>query len=172
MAYKFGQGLQPQHSVFYAHVITMNSRPVGSIQNLAMRQSRAAERLREINASRGPTVKEIVWGGTDVELDLSKVELYDETILNSMGATGIYSLDEVNFIFDIVEIQYKPGTNVRPANRDVATVSQRLITYEGCVPTSFSKTIDQGDPKIIESMTVYVTKIKIETGSDSLSYIS
>jgi hypothetical protein len=171
MSYKFGQGLNPQHSVNFSHIIMFNGNPVGSIQSISMRQSRAAERIREINASRGPVVKEIIWGGTDVELDLNKVELYDTNIFQAMGASSIYVLDEVNFIFDIVEIQYHPGLNVTPANREVAPLNQRIVTYEGCVPTSFNKTIDMADPKIIETMTVFVTKISVSAGSGSLTYL-
>lgn len=172
--YRYGQGVSPQHPTWFSHVITFQGKPVGSLQTLNMRQSRAAERIREINARRGPVVKEIVWGGNDVEIDITRVEIFDDTLFTAIGVTSVfdlYSLDDVNFRFDIVEIQYKPGETT-PANRSVSTQVQRIITYEQCVPTSFSKNLDLGTPHVIENMTCWVTSVSIKSGSETLNYIT
>lgn len=173
--YKYGLGTNPQHSTWFSHIITIqNVGPIGSLKTLNMRQSRAAERIREINAARGPVVKEIVWGGAEVELELTKIELFDSTIFKTMGVaniTDIYSLDEVNFRFDIIEIQFRPGSTT-PKERDVAPQATRVITYEQCVPTAFSKNIDSETPHIVEQMTCWVTSISIKPGSESLNYIT
>ena len=174
--YRYGLGTNPQHSTWFSHIITIqNVGPIGSLKTLNMRQSRAAERIREINAARGPVVKEIVWGGAEVELELTKIELFDNTIFTTMGVESIYdiySLDEVNFRFDIIEIQFKAGNDVTPKTRDVAPQAQRVITYEQCVPTAFSKNIDSDTPHIVEQMTCWVTSISIKSGSESLNYIT
>ncbi len=173
MNYRFGQGQNPQHSVFYSHHVTMSGIPIGTLQSLTMRQTRAAERIREVNAERGPVVKEIVWGGNDIEIDITRFEIYDNNIFTSMGIASVYdmyTLDNVNFRFDIVEIQYRPNSNITPGTRDLATVAQRVVIYEQCVPTSFTKTLDLGTIHVIESMTCYVTRIAVNSGSATLNY--
>lgn len=141
-----------QHSVFYAHSIHVNGVEIGSFERFSMRSSRATERIREIAAPRGPIVKEIVWGGTDISVDLSRVELYNRAMMEAFGFE-IYTLEDFNQSVNISELQWNP-------NRDPTTdAPDRTITFTDCVASDWSKDLDTGTARVVESMTFQVRTI-------------
>jgi hypothetical protein len=150
-----------QATVFYSHVILVNGIDIGIVQKVAISQTRTAERIREIHASRGPAVREIVWCGTDTTVTLDRVELYTIPLLTALGLTNIYNLDDVNFTFDILEQQIAPDSGA--SGNELTIGSTRSVYYKKCVPTSLSKTIDLGAVKIVETMECYVTSIEVTT---------
>jgi hypothetical protein len=148
MGYPQTQTPDTMHSVFYAHSIHVNGVEIGSFERLSVRQSRTTERIREILFSRGPEVKEIVWGGTDISVDLNRVELYNRAMFEAFGFE-IFSIEDFNQVVNITEMQFNPNDNGR-----------RIITYTDCVASDISKDIDTGTARIVESMTFQVRTIR------------
>lgn len=162
------------HTVFYAYIIQLNGKPIGSIQKLNIRGSRDQERIGEVKYnSAGLDWKEILWGYESVTLDLSHIEFYTTSFLQALGGAIDYiSLSRFNFAFDIDEIQYghPPGVSPTKAGSIVGVNSTvpsedaeilRHIRYERCVPTSYSKAIDRGTIHVAEDMTVECTKVTL-----------
>jgi len=148
MAYPQTQVPNTQHTVFYAHSIHVNGIEIGSFQRMSIRQSRTTERIRELLFSRGPEVKEIVWGGVDITIDVNRVELYNKAMLQAFGFE-IYSLEDFNQAVNITEMQFNPNNN-----------GKRVITYMDAVASDLSKDIDLGTVHIAESMTFQVRTIR------------
>lgn len=138
-----------QHSVFYAHSIHVNGIEIGSFERMSMRSTRTTERIREILFSRGPEVKEIVWGGTDISVDLNRVEMYNKALFEAFGFQ-IYSLEDLNQPVNISEIQFNPAD---PGGA-------RTITYVDCVASDWSKDVDTGTVRVVETMTFQVRTIR------------
>lgn len=160
------------HSVFYAYLIKVNDKEVGSIQKLNVRESRDQERIGEIKYnSSGLDWKEILWGYTSPTLDLSHVEFYTTSFLQAIGGDkNFISLAKFNFSFDIDEIQYgHTSLGVSPTATPAAINNAasppgdaailRTIKYQNCVPTSYSKAIDRGTIHVAEDMTVECTRV-------------
>lgn len=162
------------HTVFYAYIIQLNGKPVGSVQKLNIRGSRESSRIGEVKYDKnGLAWKEILWGYESVTIDLSHIEFYTTSFLQAIGgATDYISLSTFNFAFDIEEIQYghsasgvspSAPTNILGTNNTVPTEDAtilRTIRYERCVPTSYSKAIDRGTIHVAEDMTVECTSTK------------
>lgn len=139
------------HSVFYAHSIHVNGIEIGSFEKLSIREARqGVERIREILFSRGPEVKEIVWGGVDISLDLSRVEMYNRAVLEAFGF-DIFSLEDFNQVVNIMEMQINPPS---------IGGGKRVLTYMDCVASDKSKDIDTGTTRIVESMTFQCRTIR------------
>lgn len=136
-----------KHSVFYSYSISINSVEIGSFERFSATSSRTIERIREILFSRGPLVKEIVWGGTDISVSISRVEMYRKNVLQAIGFE-IFSLEDFNQPVDIHELQMFPGT-----------FETRLVTYAGCVASEMGKEVDTGTARIIETMTFQCSTI-------------
>lgn len=139
---------QTQHSVFYAYSININGNEIGSFERLSMRASKNAERIREVLYSHGAETKEIVWGATDISVDLSKVEIYRQCFQEAMGF-ALGSLEDINTPVDIVEVQTNPVSG-----------EKRVVAYKDCVATSWSKSIDTGTAKLVEEMTFEVRTVR------------
>jgi len=140
-----------QHTVFYSYAITVNGIQIGSFEKFSSSFTRTAERIREVYFSRGAQTKEIVWAGTDIQVTVDRVEMYDKSLLQAFGFQ-IYTIEDMNKTLDIHEAMYFP------ANRDSSTdpagnFASRMITYVGCVATNATKEINVTGAKIIESMT-------------------
>lgn len=151
MGYPQTSAPNTQHSVFYTHAIHVNGIQIGSFEKLSIREARqGVERIREILFSRGPEVKDIVWGGVDISLDLSRVEIYNEAMLEAFGFE-IFSLEDFNQVVNITEYQYNP-TPIGGGSR--------VITYMDCVASDKSKDIDIGTTRIVESMTFQCRTIR------------
>jgi hypothetical protein len=148
MAFPQTQVPNTQHTVFYAHSIHVNGVEIGSFERMSVSSTRTTERIREILFSRGPEVKEIVWGGTDINVSLGRVELYNNAMLEAFGLS-IFTIEDFNQPVNITEIQFNPNNN-----------GQRTITYIDCVASDISKDIDQGTVRIVESMTFQVRTIR------------
>ena len=145
------------HTVFYAHSIWVAGYEIGSFERFSYRSSRSAERIREILAKRGPEVKEIVWGGTDISVDLSRVELYNRNIFEAFGI-DIFTLEDFNQHVNISEFQYNPEQNPE------SDTPARTITFEDCVATEWGKDLDTGTARVVETMTF---QARVITGSRS-----
>jgi hypothetical protein len=142
------------HSVFYAYAIATNKSAdaIGSFEKFGASFTRTHERIREILFQRGPITKEIIWGATDIQVTLSKVELYQTAILQALGI-NIFTVEDFNIVVDIVETMYVPETdNAQQMPGEPAAT--RVITYKDCVPTSVSKDVDTTTAKIVENMTL------------------
>ena len=149
MAYPQTAVPENQHSVFYSYSIYINGLVIGSFERFGSRSTRTTERIREILFSRGPEVKEIVWGGTDITVDISRVELYNKAIMEAFGFE-IYSLEDFNQTVNIVEVQRNPAS----------TGGSRVISYQDCVASDWSKDLDTGTVRVVESMTFQVRTIR------------
>lgn len=139
-----------QATVWYSHSIFVNNIEIGTFERFSAKSDRTHERIREIFFSRGPEVREIVWGGTDISVDVSRVELYNIAMFEAFDI-HIYSLEDFNQYVQIAEIQHNP---------DPQGGGKRTITYTDCVPTSINKDIDTGTVRTIESMTFQVRTIR------------
>ena len=142
------------HSVFYAYSIIagQSGQPIGSFEKFGSSFTRTHERIREILFARGPITKEIIWGGTDIQVTLAKVELYKEAIFQAMGFP-IYTIEQFNQVVDILEIMKipaAPGSSRIPA----APSSSRIVVYKDCVPTTVSKDVDPSTAKVVENLTL------------------
>jgi len=147
MAYPQTQVPNTRHTVFYSHTIQVGGVNIGSFERLSIRASRNTERIREILFKTGPEVVEIVWGGTDISIDLSRVEMYTLSLYEAFGF-DIYSIEDFNQPIQVMEIQKNPTNS-----------SKRIIHYTDCVPSSWSKDIDTGTVRTVESMTLEVRTI-------------
>jgi hypothetical protein len=142
------------HAVFYSYAIVVGSTAIGSIERVSMRATRATERIREVLQSQGPIVKEIVWGGTDITLDCSRVELYDASIVQAFGS-GVTTIEIFNSRVDIMEQRWK-GEN---------SDNIRTVAYYGCVASDWGKEIDTGTARVVETMTFQVRYMEVSEGS-------
>lgn len=152
MAYPQTSIPQTAHSVFYAHSISANGLEIGSFERFSKRSTRTTERIREVLASRGPQVKEIVWGGTDISIDVNRVELYNKAILEAFGSE-IFTLEDFNQYVDIHEFQWNPGLN------PTSDTPSRTITFVDCVASDWGKDLDTGTARVVETMTFQVRTI-------------
>lgn len=152
MAYPQRSVPNTQHSVFYAHSISANGIEIGSFERFSKRSTRTTERIREIMGSRGPQVKEIVWGGTDISIDISRVELYNRAIFQAFGQE-IYTLEDFNSFVQIHEFQFNPEQN------PTSDTPARTITFVDCVASDWGKDLDTGTARIVETMTFQVRTI-------------
>lgn len=134
------------HSVFYAYSIHVNGYEIGSLERFGSSSSRTVERIREILFSRGPEVKEIVWGGTDTSVNLSRVELYTSGMLEAFGQE-IYALEDFNTPVNITEICKLPDGGTR------------VLTFVDAVASSWGKDIDIGTVRRVETMEFQVRKV-------------
>ena len=142
------------HSVFYAYSIIagQSGQPIGSFEKFGSSFTRTHERIREILFARGPITKEIIWGGTDIQVTLAKVELYKEAIFQAMGFP-IYTIEQFNQVVDILEIMKIPAA---PGSSRIPTApsSSRIVVYKDCVPTTVSKDVDPSTAKVVENLTL------------------
>ena len=148
MAYPQTQTPNTQHVVWYSHSIHVNGIEIGSFQRLSVRSTRNTESIREILFSRGPEIKEIVWGGTDTSLDLSRAELYQKAMFEAFGFE-IFSLEDFNQPVNITEIQVNPLSN-----------GKRVLTYVDCVASDIGKSVDSSTAHIVEDISFQVRTIR------------
>lgn len=141
-----------QHSVFYAHSITINGNEIGSFERFSKRSTRTVERIREVMASRGPQPKDMVWTGTDISIDVSRVEMYNKAIFEACGIE-IFTLEDFNQVVDIHEFQWNPGLN------PMSDTPSRDIHFVDCVASDWGKDLDTGTARVVESMTFQVRTI-------------
>lgn len=143
------------HAVFYSYSIIGNGKVIGSFEKFSSSFDRTHERIREIMFNRGPITKEIIWGGTDISVDITHVELYNESILEAFGVS-IFTIEDFNQVVDVVELQYipdNPGAPQQPGTWSTGR-RKRAITYKDCVPTSVRKDVDTSSAKVAETMTL------------------
>ena len=143
------------HSVFYAYSIIagQSGQPIGSFEKFGSSFTRTHERIREILFARGPITKEIIWGGTDIQVTLAKVELYKEAIFQAMGFQ-IYTIEQFNQVVDVLEIMKIPAVPGSPKQSAAAPSSSRIVVYKDCVPTTVSKDVDPSTAKVVENLTL------------------
>lgn len=149
------------HSVFYAYAIatTKSVDPIGSFEKFGSSFTRTHERIREIMFQRGPITKEIIWGGTDIQVTLSKVELYEKAIFQALGV-NIFTIENFNLVVDVFEYMRIPETPGSPQEDAAAPSSTRVIVYQDCVPTTVSKDVDTTTAKVVENMTLECRTVK------------
>ena len=143
---EYPNGAPNLHTVFYAHTLSLNGNTIGSFGKYSTSSSRTNERIREIKNSTGPEVVEIVWGGTEITVELSRVEIYSSNLFQAMGFQ-IFTLEDLNQPINIIEMQRAPNGSVR------------TITFEDCVASSWSKDLDTSTAHIMESMSFDVRHI-------------
>lgn len=147
MAYPYVGLPKTPHSVFYAYTISIGSTEIGSFEKFSQRSTRTVERIREIYYNSGPKVIDMVWGGTDITLELSRVELYAEALLELFGVSSL-GLEYVNTKIDVHEAQVNPTTG-----------SMKIITFKDCVPSDFGKDVSTDTARIVESMTLQASYV-------------
>ena len=131
------------HSVFYAYSIMIGQKEIGSFEKFSERSTRTVERIREIMYSTGAKVIDMVWGGTDITLELNYVELYNQSLFQAFGVAW-RGLEHVHLKFNISEVKYNPRSLGSPI----------AISFMNCVPSDYSKDIDTGTARVMNSMTV------------------
>lgn len=136
------------HSVWYAYSIHVNNQAIGSVERISSRSSRTVERIREVLFSRGPEPSDQVWSGTDTTLELNYVELYEKSVFEALGGSGIYALEDWVTVFNITELMRTPSGAIR------------ILDYVDCVPSDWGRDLDSGGSKVVESLTVSVRKIQ------------
>jgi hypothetical protein len=134
------------HSVFYAYTISVGTMEIGSFEKFSQKSTRTVERIREIYYNTGAKVIDMVWGGTDITLELSRVELYETALIELFGATG--GLEYINTKVDVHEAQINPSTG-----------TIKLITFKDCVPSDFGKDISTDTARVVESMTLQASYV-------------
>jgi len=148
------------HSVFYSYSICCGSgAPIGSFEKFGSSFTRTHERIREIMFARGPITKEIIWGGTDIQVTLAKVELYTAAIFQALGI-NIYTIEEFNQTIDILEVMQIPSVPGSPQTPAGVPGATRTIRYKDCVPTNVSKDVDPSTAKVVENMTLECTTVE------------
>jgi hypothetical protein len=149
------------HSVFYAYTITTSNNSaaagtepteIGSFEKFGQRSTRTVERIRNIFYSSGSRVIDMVWGGTDITLELSRVELYTQSLMAVFGISTP-SLEHWNAFVDVHEIR---------TNTD-GTVN--TLTFKDCVASDFGKDLDTGTARVIETMTLQASYVMITATS-------
>ena len=141
-------------TVFYAYTISIGGVSVGTCEQFSEKSQRQVERIREIPRSQGqgPSPVDIVWGGSDVTLELQRVELYNKSLLNVFGAAGF--LDFANTFLDVTESLFMPNdAKGKPQ-------SPKVTTFKDCVVSNYSKQIQTSQARIMETMTVEVRYIQ------------
>jgi len=151
MAYPQRAVPNTQHSVFYAYSIHINGVEIGSLESFAPSSNRqGVEKIREVLFSRGPEIKEIVWGGTDTTVTCNRVEYYEKSFLEAFGAS-LHTLEDFTFPVNITEIMQLPPERGG---------GQRVLTFVDAVATSWSKTTDTGTTRRVESMAFEVRTVR------------
>jgi hypothetical protein len=143
------------HTVYYAYSIIAGQSgvPIGSFEKFGSSFTRTHERIREILFNRGPITKEIIWANTDIQVTLTKVELFKQAILQAFGFE-IYTIEQFNQVVDVVEVMAippVPGTPQQPAG---TPNTARYVVYKDCVPTNVTKDVDTTTPKVNENLTL------------------
>lgn len=134
------------HSVFYAYSIHVNGIEIGSPERFSASSSRVVEPIREILFSRGAEIKELVWGGTDTTVNMSRVEMYQMGMLEAFGQE-IFALEDFNTPVNITEICNLPGGG------------KRILTFVDAVASSWGKDIDIGTVRRVETMEFKIRKV-------------
>lgn len=137
------------HSVWYSYSIHVNGVPIGTFERFGARSTRTVERIREIFFARGAEVSEIVWGGTDTSIDISRTELYRANIYELFGFQ-LYALEDFNFPVTITEVMTLPTD---PGGR-------RIVDYVDAVASEWGRDLDTTGSKVVETMTFQVRKVQ------------
>lgn len=143
------------HSVYYAYSIIAGASgvPIGSFEKFGSSFTRTHERIREILFNRGPITKEIIWGGTDIQVTLTKVELFKQAIFQAFGFQ-IYTIEQFNLVVDVVEVMAIPAIPNSPTQVAGTPSTARYVFYKDCVPTNVTKDVDVSTPKVSENLTL------------------
>lgn len=141
---------ETQASIFYAYTITIDNQEIGTLEKFSSKSTRATESIREILFSRGPEIREIVWGGTDTTIDLEKVELYQKSLLELVGRE-IHTLEDFTFPVNITEVMQMPAG---------LGGGQRILTFLDAVCTNWGKSQSTGQARVVESMTFNVRTVR------------
>jgi len=137
-----------------------NNVEIGSFEKFGSNFTRTHERIREIWFPTGPQTTEILWGGTDISITITQVELYNQSLFEAFQI-DIFSIEDFNQTVDILEIMHIPespgSTQETPTiigEGKGAGLSTRVITYKDCVPTNVTKDLDQSSAKVAVNMTL------------------
>jgi hypothetical protein len=136
-------------TVSYAYNVKVNGKVIGTLQGFSPSESRALERIREIQNEVADTV-EIVPGRTDFTISIDRLETYDSAMLQALGLPKTATLATLTDSFDIVEEIQGP-----------TSAQKRVISYNGCWINTKSKTIREGTITVSESVSIWVTSITV-----------
>lgn len=155
------------HSVYYAYSIMASSVPgfpIGSFEKFGHTFTRTHERIREIMFNRGPITKEILWANTDIKVTLTKVELFQQAILEAFGFS-IYTIESFNQVVDVLEVMAIPAVPANPTQPAGVPTTARYVVYKDCVPTNVTKDVDTTASKVTESLELECRTVEGYIGS-------
>lgn len=144
------------YKIFYDKIGTTNT-PIGNLQGFSPSYNRAIDRIRQLGGA-DDTI-ETLPGRTDITISIDRLELYDESLLNSLrdehlpsGEGGQVNAGLENDVepFNIMEYVVNPNTGV-----------ERVISYQKCLIQSYSKTIREGTITVVENAVVQPTSVAV-----------
>ena len=153
---------QTRAEVFYSYEIQIDNIVVGTLKTFNPRSTRTQEPIREV-LTNGGEIFEIVPGVSTYQIDLGKVRLYDDILLNYFGIISQDLQKQVRAI-DIVETIWKPAnvpnsSVTGPASTDKRGSRLKAITYQDCWVTDWNKAVSTDSITIVENVTVQATRI-------------
>jgi len=136
-----------QSVVSYAYTIKANGVEIGTLQGFNPTGNRTVERVREILNTLEDTF-EIVPGRSEFKITIDRIETYNKNVIKALGY-NIFgeSIAQVRDPITIVEQVTGPNGE------------SRLITYDRCWISSWSKTIQEGQITTKENVTLEVERI-------------
>lgn len=136
-----------QSVVSYAYTIKANGVEIGTLQGFNPTGNRTVERVREILNTLEDTF-EIVPGRSEFKITIDRIETYNKNVIKALGY-NIFGESIAQIRDPITIVEQVTGPNGE----------SRLITYDRCWLTSWSKTIQEGTITTKENVNLEVERI-------------
>lgn len=136
--------------VSYAYTISVNGKPIGTIQGFNPTSTRTTERIHEIQNVHKDTV-EIVPGRTEIKITIDRMEIYTQHVVEALGLNP----------FEEGIVQITQPIDIIETLRDYTGVAKRTTTYANCWISSWAKQITEGTVTVKENVTVECESIHI-----------
>jgi hypothetical protein len=136
-----------QSVVSYAYTIKANGVEIGTLQGFNPSGSRAVERVREILNTLEDTF-EIVPGRSEFKITIDRIETYNKSVTQALGF-NIFGESMAQIRDPITIVEQLTGPNGE----------SRIITYDRCWITSWTKTIQEGQITTKENVALEVERI-------------
>lgn len=140
-----------QSVVSYAYTIKAAGVEVGTLQGFNPSGSRAVERVREILNTLEDTF-EIVPGRSEFKITIDRIETYTKNVIQALGY-NIFAESIAQIRDPITIVEQLTGPNGE----------SRIITYDRCWITSWTKTIQEGQITTKENVALEVERISMST---------